>query len=117
VYESTKTARQKIVGSFPNPKDTLNFAIPVRSNCEAGFCAILAKNLRLTRPTSWEVFSLLKPDFAAKSIDLKNDIFGKVPIPPILTLKVQDEENLRYHETVFGRFEYYLFSQPIVELV
>jgi hypothetical protein len=58
----------------------------------------------------------LKPNVAERAIDLKNDIVGKVPIPPILSLKVQNEENLNYHETVFGRFEYYLFSQPVVEL-
>ncbi len=116
VYESTKTERLKKTGGFPNPKDTLNFAIPVRSNFETGFCNVISKNLRLTKPTSWELLSILKPDVAARSIDLKNDIIGKVPIPPILTLNVSNEEQLRYHETAFGRFEYYLFSQPVVEL-
>jgi hypothetical protein len=43
VYESTKTARLKRIGSFPNPKDALNFAIPVRSNSETGFCSVISK--------------------------------------------------------------------------
>jgi hypothetical protein len=116
MYESTKTSRLKRLGGFPNPKDALNFAIPVRSQSETGFCSIISKNLRLTKPTSWELLSILKPNLAAKAIDLKNDIIGKVPVPPILSLNVQSEENLNYHETIFGRFEYYLFNQPAVEL-
>ena len=116
IYESTKTERLKVSGGWPNLKDSLNYAFPVRSYSEKGFCETLVNHFKLTKPTSWEMVQILYPDIARKQIDLKEDVIGKVYGPAFIHFNLPNEKSLLYHETEFGRFEHYLMLQTANQL-
>lgn len=116
IYESTKTERLRISGGWANLNDSLNFAIPVRSCLERGYCDVLGKNYKLTKPTSWEMVQILHPDTASKAINLKEHVIGKVKLPAFINFHLPNEESLQYHDTEFGRFEHYLMHQPLHQM-
>ena len=81
-----------------------------------GFCNILSKEYKITKPTSWEMVQILYPDVTKKPIDLKEDVIGKVYPPAFIHFNLPNEKTLKYHETEFGRFEHYLMLQDTYNL-
>jgi hypothetical protein len=109
-YISTKFKQSKF--ELLNLEELTNYAIPVRSYKEAGYCDIISESFALTKPISWEIINLIDPSKATLKIDLKNDISGKRPVPPIFQINFINEKPIQYWNTAFGKLEHELSQMP-----
>jgi hypothetical protein len=56
---------------------------------------------------------MINPAKSLSEIDLKNDISGKRPVPPIFHINFMDENLIQYWNTAFGKFEHELFQRSV----
>ncbi|OOQ62187.1 hypothetical protein [Mucilaginibacter pedocola] len=112
VYNSTKTKAINNDELFNN--QFLNYAIPVKTSMNEGFCEYLSKNVYLTSPISWEMLNISEPKFTIEDLDFTKEILGKVmPPPPILHLNLIDTQRQLYWNTAFGKLEQFLFKMSL----
>jgi hypothetical protein len=114
-YFSTKCA----VSEFTrfNLEDFLNFAIPVKSFQQKGYCRVMAKHLSLTEPLTFELLSISDPVKATTGIDYDKDIKGKFYGPPIMLITMNSNKPCDYLNTTFGILEHELFTKPVNSLL
>ncbi len=92
IYDSTKISNLKNLGSY----GYVNYAIPVKSIKEIGYCEILSQSLKLTKPICGKEYSKLKSS--------NKEVFKKLPYPPMLF--IDQKENIFYYGlTKYGMLE------------
>ncbi|HVS91115.1 MAG TPA: hypothetical protein VHE59_03720 [Mucilaginibacter sp.] len=110
-YLSTKCNSSKF--DLHNLEDFSNFAIPIKSFQEKGYCDQMSKQMRLTKPMTWEQFNILHPVKASTPIDYKKDIENKFFGPPVMRIKMENREiSDDYLATAFGIMEHELKNMP-----
>lgn len=112
-YISTKC--KPAPSSFLNPKPFVNYAVPVKTLAESGFCQVLKKHFKLTEPLTWELFSILYPSKASSDIDFEM-VTSKYPTEIINISLIEDKKDW-YHKTQFGILESELFNMPLKQII
>lgn len=93
-------------------QDYLNYAIPIQSYQERGYCQMMTKRVSLTEPVTFELFSIMNPEKSTKIIDFNNDIKGKLPTPPIHYVSLGNNVS-KYLHTHFGILEHELMQMKV----
>ena len=110
-YLSTK-CRNLDDESFSFAQSFLNYAIPIQSFRERGYCKKMATKVGLTEPISFELFSIANPETSTKVIDYEKDVKLKFHPSPIHFINLSDEPR-NYLHTTFGILEHELMKMPI----
>jgi hypothetical protein len=90
----------------------VNYAIPIQSFKETGYCEIMTKRIGLTDPITFGAFSTANPELATQVIDFEKDVKNKFFHSPIFVIN-PDDAITRYSETQFGILEHELMKMPI----
>jgi len=93
----------------------LNYAIPIRSFKETGYCDTMVNRIKLTEPLTFELFSIRNPVAATKTINYDKDIKNKFFPSPIHRVSL-GEKIVPYMETTFGILEHELMKAPVKHL-
>lgn len=109
IYLSTKCSGLDCEFPF-NQEPFLNFAFPVRTTAERGFCSTISNWFKLTEPTIWEV------EAGAISVNSTNSFReenAKFSIPPISAFNPTGNEIISYGTSQFRQLEKLLSLKPL----
>jgi len=90
----------------------VNYAIPIQTYQESGYCEEMIKHISLTEPLTYELLSMESPQTAVTPVDYENDIAGKHFGPAIHFLHFNDNPS-SYLKSTFGILEHQLSKLPV----
>lgn len=89
-----------------------NYAIPIQSYKETGYCETMTKRVGLTEPITFAAFSAANPEASIRPIDFETDVKNKY-FPSEIFRIYQDGVVTPYDHTPFGIIEHELMKMPI----
>lgn len=93
----------------------VNYAIPIQTYQESGYCTEMIKHISLTEPLTYELFSMENPQGAVTPVDYKNQVAGKYFGPDIHFLHFNHKPS-PYLNSTFGILEHQLSQLPVKTL-